>query len=432
MSRVTPTHAIESAIERVFAPHLAPPRRVRFWRGLASRWRRTLRILWPLGGVSQGNRVRVFEDGDDLFEAMWEAILRARERIVMTTYILSPDRVGLRTLSALEAAARRDVEVDLRYDAVGSSGLGEEWIDGLRKAGARVRAFNPIRLGLHWPIRLRLRWPILRLRWPISRLRWRFSPLLRDHRKILVVDERVAYCGGMNVAEEYAGEKWGTGVFRDTHLELEGPCVVDLGGLLAEGSTKPAPEAPSTDLGEATFVQVLESDRRRNRRAIQRALRVTLARAAERCWLTSPYFLPPRRLRRAITKAAARGLDVRVLTAGRSDVPLVHMASQHVYGRFLRAGVRIFEMSGRILHAKTVAIDGVYCSVGSFNLDRISYRRNLEVNVTALDRELTAELERQFLHDLTLSEEVTLATWEDRTWLQRSIHWAAYHLARLI
>ena len=122
---------------------------------------------------------------------------------------------------------------------------------------------------------------------------------------------------------------------------------------------------------------------------------------------------------------------MRVLTAGVSDVPLVRLASRHLYGRLLRAGVRIFEMGERVLHAKTVTVDGVYGSVGSFNLDYWSDRRNLEVNVCFLDRSTAGEIEQAFERDLSSSEEVTLARWERRTWFQRCMHWLAYQLMRI-
>ncbi|MEQ1893328.1 MAG: phospholipase D-like domain-containing protein, partial [Planctomycetota bacterium] len=181
----------------------------------------------------------------------------------------------------------------------------------------------------------------------------------------------------------------------------------------------------------ASLVLVHEAHARRARRSIQRALRMTLARALERVTLTSPYFVPPARLVRALLHARRRGVEVRILTAGRSDVPLVRLASQHLYGRLLRRGIRIFELEQRTLHAKIATIDGVYATVGSFNLDYWSDRRNLEVAVGLLDPAATAELERQFELDLTGAREVTLSTWERRTLLERLLGFGAYQLLRI-
>jgi cardiolipin synthase len=181
----------------------------------------------------------------------------------------------------------------------------------------------------------------------------------------------------------------------------------------------------------ARLVLVHESHHRRDRRRIQRALRMTLARAQEHAYLTSPYFVPPARLMRALLHARRRGVDVVVLTAGRSDVPLVRFASQHLYGRLLSAGVRIFELERRTLHAKAVTVDGVYATVGSFNLDYWSDRRNLELTVGVLDPNATAELEREFARDLEGAREVTLETWGERSWLERGIGWLAYQVMRV-
>lgn len=400
--------AIEAAIQRVFAPHLAGGHGARF----VGAWRKTLRMLRPLGAVSQGNSVRVLTDGDEVFEAAWAAIAAAKTSVHLSTYILEADRVGERTLLELERAAGRGCRVLLVLDAFGSHRVSGERLARVRKAGAMVIAFNPI-------------------------VRWRapFSRLVRYHRKILVVDRRLAFCGGMNVAEEYAGARHGTGLFRDTQVALEGPCARDLAELLerdasGDGTLEHRAHA-SGAAPSGSLVQILESHVRRHRRAIQKALRVTLGRAQERCYLCSPYFVPPARLKSALTHAARRGVDVRVLTAGRSDVPLVRLASQHLHGRLLRAGVRIFELEERVLHAKTVTVDGVYASVGSFNLDYWSDRRNLEVSVTALDRGAACALEQQFLRDLEGAREVRLEHWMKRSWPRRCAGWLAYQLFRL-
>lgn len=399
------TEPVEGAIERVFAPHLLTPRGLRF----AGAWRKTLRQLRPLGAVSLGNQVRVLFDGDEVFEGMWAAIAGARSEVLLATYILEPDRVGQRTLEELQRAAERGCRVLLVVDAFGSHRLGETHLAELRALGATVVSFNPI-----------VRW-----RKPLSRL-------VRYHKKILVCDRQSAFCGGMNVAEEYAGERHGNGLFRDTQLFVDGPAARDL-ALLIEGE---APDVravvpPPAAARAGALVQILESNVRRHRRAIQKALRVTLGRSLRRCFLTSPYFVPPGRLTRALEHAARRGVDVRVLTAGRSDVPLVRLASPHLYGRLLRAGVRIFELESRMLHAKTVTVDGVYASVGSFNLDYWSDRRNVEVTVGVLDSNVAHALDEQFLRDMDGAREVELVSWSRRSALRRLLGWLAYQILRL-
>ena len=399
--------SIEQAVRRVFAPEIAvdEPRWLRLW----DRWRGTLRLLRPLGHVSLGNRVEVFRSGDDAYERMWEAIEAAVREVSMTTYIFEPDAVGLRMLAALRAAAERGCDVTLVIDAFGSHRLEEEHLAPLRRAGATIIEYNPV-----------LRWST-----PVSRL-------VRNHQKILVCDREVGFAGGMNVAEDYAGARFGNGRVRDTHLELRGPCVEDLARIVEEIRQQSAlPLEPERAEGDGCLAQILESNLRRHRRAIQLALRTTVRRSVERCYLTTPYFVPPWRLRRTLEQAAKRGVDVRVLTAGLSDVPLVRMASQHLYGRLLRAGVKLYELESPTLHAKTTTIDGVYASVGSFNLDYWSYRRNLEVSVCFLDRGIAAAIEADFERDLENARQVDLEAWRHRTIGQRILHWCAYQLMRL-
>ncbi len=396
--------SLDEAVREAFAPRPGAGRAA--WRRMGLRWKRILGRLRPLGGMSRGNAVRLFRDGDLLFEALWDAIAGAERRVLLATYIFEPDRVGLRTLSLLAAAAGRGVAVRLRFDSVGSPRLAAAHLEDLRRLGAEVEEYNPL---FTWR----------------SRLSRRF---VRDHRKVCVVDGRTAFCGGMNVSEDYAGERFGNLRFLDAHLSIEGPAALDLEALFAPARRRPAPPAGA----EGVFVQVLESNRRRKRRAIQRALRYTISRSAARVWLTSPYFLPAPPLQKAILRAARRGVDVRLLTAGESDVPLARVIGRHTYGRYLRAGVRIFELRGRTLHAKLAVIDGAYGSVGSFNLDILSDRYNHEVNVTVLDRALARELEQAFESDMRDAEEVTAAAWGRRGIAGRCAGWLGYQLARIL
>jgi cardiolipin synthase len=401
---------LKAAVKRALAPVLT----TRQGQRLARIWLRTLALLRPYGVVSQGNQLHFLAEGDGAFEEMWAAIEGARHSVHLTTYILEPDRVGERTLRALEGAAARGCEVLAVLDAFGSHRLPTARLARLRSTGVRVLLYNPI------------------VRWPLSRAR-----LVRNHRKILVVDRTLAFCGGRNVAEEYAGPRHGTALFRDTQLAVEGPAANDLAQLVeeqaAEMLARPVSLAgPQPASGEeGSVVQILESSGRRRRRAIQRALRTKLGRAVERAYLTSPYFVPTPRTLRALEAAAGRGVDVRVLTAGRSDVPVVRRAAQHLYGRLLVAGVRVFELRASVLHAKTAVVDGVSASVGSFNLDHWSERRNLEVVVSAFDPEAARELERHFETDLEGAREVTLERWRKRSWGQRLVGWVAYQVLRL-
>lgn len=379
---------------------------------LRARWQRTLARLAPLGGASQGNRVAVYNDGDAAFTAILLAIASARRQVWFEVYILEPDALGQRVIEALAEAARRGCEVILLYDSFGSPRIGDSFLAPLRAAGGRAVAFNPV-----WTWRPRL------------------PPHIRDHRKIVIVDGEVAFCGGMNVTADYAGLRLGTGRFRDTVARIEGPASRDLAAVLARSleettGEKIQPSIDPTPRPDGVYVQVLASNARRNLRSIQRAFRQALQRASLRCYLTTPYFVPPSRLKRALFRAARRGVDVRVLTAGESDVPTVRAASEHLYGRYLQHGVRVYEMFGKTLHAKTATVDGLWAMVGSFNLDRWSDRRNLEVSVTVLDPVVAREMEEHFRADLAQSREVTLETWKRRSLWRRLWGWIAYQILR--
>lgn len=405
---------MSASLRALLDPRAQSSRKLGLPARVALAWRRIADRLLPLGGSSDGNQITLFFDGDSAYDAMLAAIRSAKHRVWLETYIFEVDRAGTLFLQALLDARRRGVEVALLYDSVGSPRLHAEQLRPLVEAGARVAAFNP-------PFQLHSGLPAL----------------MRDHRKILLVDRGIGFCGGMNISEDYAGPKHGNGRFRDTHALVEGPAADDLDALFratfltATGGRLPAPSGEIAPLAEGVFAQVLASDVRRRKRHIQRALYHTVGRCLSRCLLTTPYFVPPPRLVRALITAAGRGVDVRLLTAGVSDVPLVAVAARHLYGHLLQGGVRIFEMEGRTLHAKTATIDGIYASVGSFNLDRWSFARNLEVSLTVVDEGLARHLEEQFHADLELCREITLRDHEMRGAWVRLKGWAAYRLLRL-
>jgi cardiolipin synthase len=380
-----------------------------------SRWRTTAGRLLRLGGASDGNELTLFVDGDDAFDAMLGAIERARTRVWFETYIFAPDALGRSVLDALTRAAVRGVDVRLLVDAVGSPDL-LPLTTSLTAAGGRVAVFNPT---LRFSFKRRL---------PIT---------MRDHRKVLVVDDAAGFCGGMNVSCDYGGARRGNGMFRDTHLLVQGPAVRDLAVVFSSSWHHACGErlstfSPVSPRFDGSHVQVLGSDRFFRRRGIQRALHHAVTRAHGRIRLTAPYFVPPPRLLRALSQAARRGVVVEVLTAGVSDVPLVAAAARHLYGRLLKSGVQIWELGGgRKLHAKTASVDGIYAHVGSFNLDRWSFDRNLEVVAMVLDPGFSQALDRVFDDDLRTSTQATLQAWQARSVVDVVVGWCAWQLARL-
>jgi cardiolipin synthase len=408
------TAIVRSTLRALLDPRAIPTERVGLPMRVSRAWRRTVDRLLPLGGSSEGNQITPFFDGDDVYEAMLAAIKSAQRRVWLETYIFTPDRVGKMFVEALLEARARGVEVVVIYDSVGSTGMHTDnhWAP-LHEAGARVVAFNP-------PFQIGRKLPLL----------------YRDHRKILIVDDSVGFTGGMNISEDYAGPRLGTSMFRDTQVLVEGPAVRDLGLIFAASFHTATGErlelsARCAPLAEGVFCQVLGSDVRRRKRHIQRAMFHTVGRCVRTCYVTSPYFVPPPRLLSALERAAQRGVDVRVLTAGFSDVPIVAIAGRHLYERLLRAGVKIYEMKGRTLHAKTTTIDGLYAAIGSFNLDRWSFARNLEVNLSTIDPGVAQGLEAQFHKDLAISTEVQLDVHMRMGPLDRIFRWLAFQLMRI-
>lgn len=408
---------------------------------LAVSWRKALMRLLPFGAFSYHNRVRIFHDGDEVFADIFDAIRASVRSVHIETYILAHDGVGMRLREALLEARARGVAITVLYDHVGSSGLSYSFLNPMVAAGIKVMAFNPI-----WPWRRR-------------------GPLLfRNHRKIIVVDEHIAFCGSMNISVDYAGPILGTNRFRDTLARIEGPAVADFLLIAQESIAESEFEKRSEDLvkelavkidivsvvhlflhrlrapkepidvsadGNGTFVQVLRSNQRRNLNHIQRSMEESVNRAVSYCYFTTPYFMPHDNLRKALINAQRRGVDVRILTAGISDIPLMCYASHHVYTSFLAAGIRIYEMTAKTLHAKIATIDGVYASIGSYNLDHWSARRNLELNLSLIDQKIALDLKAQFDIDLKSSSEIDKVSFFARSFLRRFVCWLAYLLLRL-
>ncbi len=388
----------------------------------------------PFGGVSSNNHLEIFHDGDAAFSKILSVLAEAKLSIVIEVYIFASDRVGTLVRDELIKARARDVNVTLIFDHFGSGSLRKNFVQPMRDSGIKILEFNPI-----WPWRKR-------------------GPLLfRDHRKIVIVDNNKAFCGSMNISDDYAGKTLGNDYYRDSIAYVEGPAVIDLSGITketifeSEFSNKPslaieelfrprdgvAESLCESYLGDmdakhdGTVVQVLRSNTRRNLTHIQNSMEEVINRAVGFCYFTTPYFLPYDNLRRALIHAKKRGVDVRILTAGISDVPLMRLASHHVLGGFLKAGIRIYEMTEKRLHAKIATVDGIYSSVGSYNLDYWSARRNLEVNLSIIDPTTSMALKDQFYKDLEMSRELDHKQFVTRSLARRFICWLAYLLFKI-
>ncbi len=359
---------------------------------------------WPFPETYVGgNLARVYFEGGVCFQAMREAIRGAKDHVYLETYILRADTTGWSIADALAERAREGLTVALLYDAFGSLGLDEALLTTLRDAGVRVLAYHPI-----WP------W---KKRWALNQ---------RDHRKILVCDGTLGFVGGMNLTDAHLPHSEGGEGWRDTHVRLEGPVVVQLQRLFVEEwvrqGGKPVPESPMAAARPGGLHARVVENRQRARRALVRGSYFdALYHARQRVWITNSYFAPDRRFLRAMLRAAGRGVDVRVILAGQSDVPPVTWAGEYLYDRLLRGGVRIFRWTRTVLHAKTALVDERWSTIGTYNL---------EVNATLLGEEMVGILSEAFERDAAACDEVHLETWRKRGPWQRFRNFIAYRLRR--
>ena len=354
---------------------------------------------------------------------MFDAISQARDHINIESYILEDAGPGSELRELLLRKRAEGVRINLIYDSFGSWTTPASYFDSLRDAGVALLEFNPIN-----PLRHPLRWTMHQ----------------RDHRKLLVVDGAVAFIGGVNISSVYssppdADRSESIVPWRDTHLRIEGPVVAELQRLYidhwrsrAYAPPQVADYFPSLAVAGNHSIAVTACEAGRRRNPLYRALLGAIRRAHHNVYITSAYFVPTRRLVRALTDAARRGVDVRLALPGISDVWAPLAAGRSLYGRLLEAGVRIYERRNAILHAKTAVIDGVWVTAGSSNMDWRSLLHNAEANVVILDADVAACFEALFAEDIGESEELTLERWLKRGWLARAGEWVARKLEFLL
>ncbi len=360
-----------------------------------------------------GNRVEVFSKGGAAFAGMLEALAEAREEVLLESYIFKDDPTGQQFAEALRRAAARGVAVRVLADGFGSMWTRGAFWSELQRHKVEARLYHPL-----WTLR-----------------HWKF----RDHRKILVVDRKISFTGGMNIGDEYGSSLLPTGhVWRDTHARVDGPAAWEMAIVFEEGWRRaggsrigldplPAREAPGAR------VLILDSRPGRGNREVAAMVAAISGAARKTLWITTAYFAPNRRRAlRILGGAARRGVDVRLLLPGRSDVPVARHASHGFYSGLLSRGVRIFEYQPAILHAKTMVADGLLSLVGSSNLDFRSFELNAECNFVIADVETAARMEAQYLEDLAASVEIERRSWNRRGALHRFGDSLAARLAPLL
>ena len=348
-------------------------------------------------------RTELFVEGDTLYAAMLASIRNARVAIRMESYIFAGDEVGQSFAEALTERAQAGVEVRLHLDAAGAhGGLSQSLLRMLRERGVRVKWYH------RWSWRHPMRYN------------------RRNHRKLLVVDNRIAYVGGFNIHRASSRHLYGETRWRDSHVAISGALVLDAGKLFDAfwGGHRYAMPAN----GGLSALAV--NDTRECRHHIRCLYSEAIAAARQRIHLTTPYFVPDLFMQQQLMQAARRGVDVRLLVPSRSDVPLTRWAAHAFYAALIGAGVSIDEYLPRMLHAKTMTIDGTWAVLGTSNFDYRSFLLNHELVFTTSEARFCELLEHYFHADLRESTPVTAKGWATRSWPQRLLEAIGWSVRR--
>ena len=354
-----------------------------------------------------GNAVQLLCDGTQTLPAMFAAIRAARRYVHLEYYVFEDVRCGGESLSKLLAErCAAGVQIAVIYDAVGSQHTPPTFLDTLRRAGVRLLSFNPVS-----PADARRGW----------------SPNRRDHRKLLIADGRTAIVGGINLSAKYEDAPMrGALRWHDTDLLLKGPAIAPLQQLFLEhwaeqngGPLQPVALAPTLGRAGTEYVGIIGSVPACGRPAYYNALLAALRSARSRVWITAGYFLPTAEQKAALIDAVRRQVDVRLVLPSHNDSTAALAVQRFGYALLLKAGVKIYERQGVILHSKSVIVDSAWSAVGSSNFDQRSVRFNDEVDVVVLGTRTANALARLFLADVGRARRIEAASWRRRSWLQR-------------
>jgi cardiolipin synthase A/B len=359
-----------------------------------------------------GNQVTLLENGGDTYRAMFGAIEGATRNINLETYLFDGDKIGDKFANALIAKQQEGVQVNIIYDGFGSILTHGSFFKRMRGAGIQVVEFdplNPFAAGFHW------------------------APIHRDHRKLMIVDGKIAITGGINISGVYSSgltkrknsadsilNSW-----RDSDVQVEGPAVSEFQELFVanwrnQGGAplKVEDYFPALDNKGDEIVRVLGSVPQ-DFSTIYVTLISAIRNAETNIYITDAYFAPDSQMLESLETAARRGVDVRLLLPGKTDQPLIGPAARAHFSELLDAGVKIYLWQGQMLHAKTATIDGVWSTVGSSNLDYGSIARNDEINTVALSLRFGGQMNDSFMRDLKNSEQIDATVWEQRSALER-------------
>jgi cardiolipin synthase len=355
--------------------------------------------------IHDGNRVEILTNGAQFYPAMRDAIRAAQSSVNLEAYIFQPGAAADMLIEAMRERAAAGVEVRVVLDSIGSSRLRNHAARRLRDGGCSVSFYQP----MTW--------------YRLHRIN------NRTHRELLVIDGRVAFTGGAGVADWWLEAQGRRPAWRDAMARIEGPIVAALQGVFAENwleccgeiltSPRQWPPLPPAGHAQAMLVKSSPSDRATSSRVVFQML---IEGAVASIDISTPYFLPDRALRRALVRAARRGVRVRVIVPGPlSDQRLVRLASRRMYRELLEHGVLIHEYRPSMTHVKALTVDDVWAVIGTTNVDNRSFEHNDEVNVAFREPEVTSRLRRDFEADLMASDAITLQTWSARPLLEKLV-----------
>lgn len=336
----------------------------------------------PVRPWKSGHQLELLENGESFYPRVFESIRAAQREVLLETFILFDDKVGRELREVLIDAARRGVRVAVTVDGYGSPDLSEEFVHGLTEAGVQFLVFDP-------------QPPLLGMRTNLFR---------RLHRKLVVIDERIAFVGGINFSLEHLAE-FGAAAKQDYAVQLEGPVVQDIHRFMLDAAgLEPLPPrrlrlvqraAPAEDSLDGAMVRFVTRDNTAHRTDIEQQYLAALRGARRQVLIANAYFFPGYRVLRELRNAARRGVDVRLILQGEPDMAIAQIAGRTLYDYLLRDGVRVYEYCRRPLHAKVAVIDDEWVTVGSSNLDPLSLSLNLEANVVIRDARFAHHLRRR-------------------------------------
>ncbi len=389
---------IERQLQRLYSPE-------------DPQFRRSMGVL--LGPpIIEGNKVDVLLNGDQIFPAMLKAIREAEHTITLETYIYWSETIGKEFSAALIERARAGVKVHVMLDFIGSMKMDEASMEAMREAGIKLERF-------HKPV-----W------WKLTKLN------NRTHRKVLVVDGKIGFTGGVGIADQWRGNAGKKGSWRDTHFRVEGPVVGQMQAVFVDNWTKAtgivldgAHYFPALEKNGSHAAQMFASSPSGGSESMLLMYLMSITAAKETIHLSSSYFVPEELTIKALVAASKRGVKVRIITPGDDiDSDIVRAASRARWGPLLKAGIEIAEYQPTMYHVKALVVDSLMVSVGSTNFDNRSFSLNDEANLNVLDATFAGEQVKIFNDDWKKAKVITYAAWEDRPVTEKALS----HLASLV